>query len=75
MAALVDAGIKAVVVSHLCTFADGFYRQGARTAMFLRAEREGDWRRRFRLAGDEPLSSSLGSTCTREWGGLMGLGR
>jgi len=72
--ALVDVGIKVLFVTHLFTFADGFYRQGAGTAMFLRAEREEDGRRMFSLVEGEPLSSSFGVDLYERMGGFRGLG-
>jgi DNA mismatch repair ATPase MutS len=58
--ALMEAGVKVFYVTHLFDLADGFYRQQLQTALFLRAEREPDGRRTFRLLEGEPLPTSYG---------------
>jgi DNA mismatch repair ATPase MutS len=58
--ALVEAGVKVFFVTHLFDLADGFYRQQLETALFLRAERQPDGRRTFRLLEGEPLPTSYG---------------
>ncbi len=58
--ALIEAGVKVFFVTHLFDFAHGFYRQGLGTVLFLRAERQPDGRRTFRLVEGEPLPTSYG---------------
>ena len=58
--ALIDVGILVFFVTHLFDFAQGFYRQGLDTALFLRAERLPDSRRTFRVVEGEPLPTSYG---------------
>lgn len=59
--AMLEAGIKVLVVTHLFDLARGFYLQGAETALFLRAERHPDGKRTFRLAEGEPFPTSYGA--------------
>jgi MutS domain V len=58
ISALVDSGVRVLIVTHLFDLADGFYRQRADTALFLRAQREADGHRSFRLVSGEPLPTS-----------------
>ena len=58
--ALIEAGVKVFFVTHLFDFAHRFYLQGLDTALFLRAERQSDGRRTFRLIEGEPLPTSYG---------------
>jgi DNA mismatch repair ATPase MutS len=58
--ALLDAQIKVLFVTHRFDFADRFYRQNARSTLFLRAERGPDGRRNYKLAVKEPLPTSFG---------------
>ena len=58
--ALLEGGVKVFVVTHMFDLADGFYRQHLDGALFLRAEREFDGRRTFRLSEGEPLRTSFG---------------
>jgi len=63
--ALIEAGIKVFFVTHLFDLADGFYRQELETALFLRAERQPDGHRTFRLLEGEPLPTSYGEDSYR----------
>ena len=63
--ALLDSGIAVVFVTHLFDLANGFYRQELATALFLRAERQPDGQRTFRLAKGEPLPTSYGEDSYR----------
>jgi len=63
--ALVEAGVKVLFVTHLFDLAHGFYRQEIDTALFLRAERQADGRRTFRLVEGEPLPTSYGEDSYR----------
>lgn len=58
--ALVEAGVKIFFVTHLFDLAHGLYVQELDTALFLRAERNPDGRRTFRLIEGEPLPTSYG---------------
>jgi hypothetical protein len=63
--ALTESGVKVVFVTHLFDLAHGFYLQGLETALFLRAEREPDGNRTFRLLEGEPLPTSYGEDSLR----------
>jgi hypothetical protein len=63
--ALLDSGITVFFVTHLFDLANGFYQQELATALFLRAERQPDGRRTFRLADGEPLPTSYGEDSYR----------
>ena len=58
--AMLDKQIKVFFVSHMYDLAHSFYAQGLDTALFLRAERQPDGRRTFKLAEGEPLPTSYG---------------
>ncbi len=58
--ALLEAGVKVFVVTHLFDLADGFHREHLAEALFLRAERRPDGSRTFRLVEGEPLPTSYG---------------
>jgi hypothetical protein len=58
--ALLKTEIRVFYVTHLFALANGFYRAGMRSALFLRAERLPDGRRTFRLLEGEPLPTSFG---------------
>ena len=58
--ALLEKGIKVFFVTHLYEFAHGFYDKNMENAMFLRAERQIDGRRTFKLLEGEPLQTSYG---------------
>lgn len=57
--ALVRSGVTVVAVTHLFDLAQSLHQQ-AGAALFLRAERQTDGRRTFRLTVGEPLSTSFG---------------
>lgn len=63
--AMMEAGIKVFFVTHLFDLAHGFYRQRLETALFLRAERQPDGGRTFRLIEGEPLPTSYGEDSYR----------
>jgi len=63
--ALLDSGVMVFFVTHLFDLADGFYQQELATALFLRAERQPDGRRTFRLVKGEPLPTSYGEDSYR----------
>lgn len=58
--ALLEKGIKVFFVTHLYEFAHGFYDKKMRNAVFLRAERQTDGVRTFKLSEGEPLQTSYG---------------
>jgi hypothetical protein len=58
--ALLETGIRIFFVTHLYDLAHGLHTGYAGPAVFLRAERQPDGRRTFRLAGGEPLPTSHG---------------
>jgi DNA mismatch repair ATPase MutS len=64
--ALTEAGIRIVFVTHLYDLAESCYRSSARKALFLRAQREPDGSRTFRLAEGEPLPTSYGEDLFRK---------
>ena len=64
--ALLENRIRIFVVTHLYAFASTFYRRGTDDVLFLRAEREPDGRRTFRLVEGEPLETSYGGDLFEE---------
>jgi hypothetical protein len=58
--AMRGAGIRVCYVTHLHDLARSFYTEPGSAALFLRAERQPDGRRTFRLAVGEPLPTSYG---------------
>jgi len=63
--ALLEKGIKVFFVTHLYEFADGFYDKKMGNAIFLRAERQTDGGRTFKLNVGEPLQTSYGEDLYR----------
>ena len=63
--AMVEANVKVFFVTHLFDLADSLHRQQLETALFLRAERQADGRRTFRLSEGEPLPTSYGEDSYR----------
>jgi DNA mismatch repair ATPase MutS len=58
--ALLEKGIKIFFVTHLYEFAHGLFDRKMKGAVFLRAERQMDGSRTFRLVEGEPLQTSYG---------------
>jgi DNA mismatch repair ATPase MutS len=58
--ALLEKGIKIFFVTHLYAFAHGFVVERMERALFLRAERQADGQRTFKLVEGEPLQTSFG---------------
>ncbi len=58
--AMMEAGVKVFFVTHMFDLANGFYRQQLEPTLFLRAERQPDGRRTYRLLEGEPLPTSYG---------------
>jgi len=63
--ALLGKGMKIMFVTHLYEFAHGFAGPQMENALFLRAEREADGRRTFKLVEGEPLQTSYGEDLYR----------
>jgi hypothetical protein len=57
---LSDRGVKVVCVTHLYELAKGLSERSIGTILFLRAERQGDGARTFKLVEGEPLQTSFG---------------
>jgi DNA mismatch repair ATPase MutS len=64
--ALLERTHKIVFVSHKYDFAHGFYARRLDSALFLRADRQEDGRRTFKLVEGEPLGTSFGEDVYRE---------
>lgn len=64
--ALLDKGFKVIYVTHLYEFAFSFYDKRMNNAIFLRAERQLDGSRSFRLTEGEPLQTSYGDDLYKE---------
>jgi DNA mismatch repair ATPase MutS len=58
--ALLERRIKIFFVTHLYEFAHGLFDRKMKGAVFLRAERQTDGSRTFRLVEGEPLQTSYG---------------
>ena len=69
--ALLDAQVKVLFVTHRFDFAEGFHRQHADSSLFLRAERQPDGRRNYKLAVKEPLPTSFGEDLYYRLGGWL----
>lgn len=67
--ALLESGVRVFFVTHQFDFADSFYRQGPDSALFLRAPRQPDGRRNFKLTVAEPLPTSYGKDIYYRIGG------
>jgi DNA mismatch repair ATPase MutS len=59
--ALVERGVRVFFVTHLYDFAHSWFRSNMGNTLFLRAEREADGTRTFRLREGEPLETSYGA--------------
>jgi DNA mismatch repair ATPase MutS len=58
--ALLEKHVKVFFVTFLYEFAHGFYEQRTGNAFFLRAERQADGTRTFKLIEGEPMQTSYG---------------
>lgn len=63
--ALTAAGVRVFFVTHLYDLAHGLYREGLEETLFLRAERQPDGGRTFRLLEAKPLPTSYGEDSYR----------
>lgn len=74
--ALTDSGVHVVFVTHLFDLAQSFAHADAQrltTTLFLRAERQPDGRRTYRIVRGDPLPTSHGEdTYQRVFGGPSG---
>jgi len=64
--ALLETPVKVFFVTHLYEFAHGLLEQRLDNAVFLRAERQADGRRSFKLLEGEPLQTSFGTDLYEE---------
>ena len=69
--ALLEAEIKVFFVTHRFDFAERFHRQHSDSTLFLRAERQPDGRRNYKLAVKEPLPTSFGEDLYYRLGGWL----
>jgi DNA mismatch repair ATPase MutS len=60
VSALLEKQVKVFYVTHLYELARGFHSNGTDRAMFLRADRQADGRRTYKLIEGEPLETSYG---------------
>jgi DNA mismatch repair ATPase MutS len=60
VSALLEKRLKVFFVTHLYEFAHGFVDKNMENAFFLRAERQPDGGRTFKLVEGEPLQTSYG---------------
>jgi DNA mismatch repair ATPase MutS len=70
--ALLEAGVRVFFVTHLFDFADSFRRELAGQTLFLRAPRQPDGQRTYRLTVAEPLPTSYGQDIYHRIGGWLG---
>jgi MutS-like protein len=66
VSALLEKSIKIFFVTHQYEFARGLFEQSMDDAVFLRAERQPDGTRTFRLVEGEPLETSFGEDLYKE---------
>ncbi len=69
--ALLEDEITVFFVSHRFEFADRFHREQPGSTLFLRAERQSDGRRNYKLAVKEPLPTSFGEDLYYQLGGWL----
>ncbi len=69
--ALLEADIKVFFVTHQFDFAESFYNLHAATTLFLRAERQAEGQRNYKLAVAEPLPTSFGVDLYYRLGGWL----
>ena len=60
VSALLEKNIRVLFVTHLHEFARGLYETSMEDTLFLRAERQADGTRTFRLVPGAPLETSYG---------------
>lgn len=64
--ALVESGVRVFAVTHMYDMAHGFLESPVGPTLFLRAGREDDGSRTFRLEPGEPLTTSFGEDLYRQ---------
>jgi ABC-type hemin transport system ATPase subunit len=64
--ALTESGVRVLYVTHLFDLANGFFVQKLDTALFLRAERQDNAGRTFKVLEAEPLPTSYGEDLYRQ---------
>jgi len=64
--ALLERKIRIVFITHFFDFAHGLFAKGMATALFLRAEREAEGVRTFKLIQGQPLQTSFGADLYQE---------
>ncbi len=64
--ALIEKRIKVFFVTHLSAFAQGWHHAHRANVLFLRAERQADGTRTFKLIEGEPLNTSYGVDVYRQ---------
>ena len=69
--ALLEADIRVFFVTHQFAFADSFQRDQPATVLFLRAPRQPDGQRTYKLAVAEPLPTSYGQDIYWRIGGWL----
>ncbi len=69
--ALLEADITVFFVTHQFDFADGFRAQRGASTLFLRAERQTEGRRNYKLAAAAPLPTSFGEDVYHRLGGWL----
>jgi len=60
VSALSEKGVKIFFVTHLYEFARSFYEKKMKNALFLRAQRQADGQRTFKIVEGKPLQTSYG---------------
>jgi DNA mismatch repair ATPase MutS len=65
MAALLERGVRIFCVTHMYELAHGFHERDVGQTLFLRAARQADGVRTFKLAEGEPLPTSFGDDLYR----------
>ena len=70
--ALLEADVRAFFVTHQFDFADGFRREQPDSTLFLRAPRQPDGRRTYKLVVADPLPTSYGHDIYHRIGGWRG---
>ena len=66
VSALLEKHVKIFYVTHLFEFARGFFDRKLDEAIFLRAERQADGTRTFRIVEGGPLETSYGEDLYRQ---------
>jgi MutS domain V len=69
--ALLDTQVKVLFVTHRYAFADRFRREHAASTLFLRAGRQPDGRRDYKLTVRDPLPTSFGEDLYYRLGGWL----